>query len=80
MNLEKGSIIQHYKIISAIGKGGMGEVFLAQDTKLNRKVELKILSPEFAEFLHIFGNKFFLRLCRLMSGKSLTFRVILLYF
>ena len=37
MNLEKGSIIQHYKIISAIGKGGMGEVFLAQDTKLDRK-------------------------------------------
>jgi eukaryotic-like serine/threonine-protein kinase len=49
MNLENGSIINQYKIISAIGKGGMGEVFLAQDTKLDRKVALKILPPEFAE-------------------------------
>ncbi len=38
-----------FKIISSIGKGGMGEVFLAQDTKLDRKVALKILPPEFAE-------------------------------
>ncbi len=49
--MENGSIINQYKIISAIGKGGMGEVFLAQDTKLNRKVALKILPPEFAEDL-----------------------------
>lgn len=49
MKIEKGAIINQYKIISAIGKGGMGEVFLAQDTKLDRKVALKILPPEFAE-------------------------------
>jgi eukaryotic-like serine/threonine-protein kinase len=49
MKLENGSIINQYKIISAIGKGGMGEVFLAQDTKLDRKVALKILPAEFAE-------------------------------
>jgi eukaryotic-like serine/threonine-protein kinase len=49
MNLENGSIINQYKIISPIGKGGMGEVFLAQDTKLDRKVALKILPSEFAE-------------------------------
>ena len=49
--MENGTIINQYKIISAIGKGGMGEVFLAQDTKLNRKVALKILPPEFAEDL-----------------------------
>jgi eukaryotic-like serine/threonine-protein kinase len=47
--METGTIINQYKIISAIGKGGMGEVFLAQDTKLDRKVALKILPPEFAE-------------------------------
>jgi serine/threonine protein kinase len=47
--MENGTIINQYKIISAIGKGGMGEVFLAQDTKLDRKVALKILPPEFAE-------------------------------
>ncbi len=48
MNIENGTIIKQYKIISPIGKGGMGEVFLAQDTKLNRKVALKILPAEFA--------------------------------
>jgi len=47
--MENGTIINQYKIISAIGKGGMGEVFLAQDTKLDRKVALKILPSEFAE-------------------------------
>jgi eukaryotic-like serine/threonine-protein kinase len=47
--METGTIINQYNIISAIGKGGMGEVFLAQDTKLDRKVALKILPPEFAE-------------------------------
>ncbi|MBK6725101.1 MAG: serine/threonine protein kinase [Acidobacteria bacterium] len=47
--LASGEKLSHYKIISAIGKGGMGEVFLAQDTKLNRQVALKILPAEFAE-------------------------------
>ncbi len=49
MTLENGSIIQHYKISSSIGKGGMGEVYLAEDTKLDRRVALKILPAEFAE-------------------------------
>ncbi|MEQ1643684.1 MAG: protein kinase [Pyrinomonadaceae bacterium] len=47
--LTSGEKLSHYKIVSAIGKGGMGEVFLAQDTKLNRQVALKILPAEFAE-------------------------------
>ncbi len=47
--MKTGTIINQYKIISAIGKGGMGEVFLAEDTKLDRKVALKILPAEFAE-------------------------------
>lgn len=45
--MENGTIINQYKIISPIGKGGMGEVFLAQDTKLNRKVAIKFLNEEF---------------------------------
>ena len=49
MNMEKGSTIQHYKILSPIGKGGMGEVFLAQDTKLDRKVPSKFLNEEFSK-------------------------------
>ena len=45
--LEEGQQFAHYKIRSAIGAGGMGEVFLAEDTRLSRKVALKILPRKF---------------------------------
>lgn len=42
-----GKQIGHYQVLSLIGRGGMGEVFLAQDTRLGRKVALKILCTDF---------------------------------
>lgn len=39
----KGQFLNHYEIIGQIGAGGMGEIYLAQDTKLFRRVALKIL-------------------------------------
>lgn len=42
-----GSTIAHYQVLSRLGAGGMGEVYLAEDTRLHRRVALKILPAEF---------------------------------
>ena len=41
-----GFKVDRYVLLDLIGQGGMGRVYLAQDTRLNREVALKILSPE----------------------------------
>src|SRR6266704_6650994 len=46
MTLDAGTKLGRYEIRSQIGEGGMGEVYLAQDTKLERKVALKILPAD----------------------------------
>jgi serine/threonine protein kinase/Tol biopolymer transport system component len=48
MPLSDGTRLGRYEIRSKIGEGGMGEVYLAQDTKLDRKVALKILTADVA--------------------------------
>ena len=47
--LEAGKCFGHYEIIKQIGAGGMGEVYLAKDKKLDRKVAIKILNEEFSQ-------------------------------
>src|SRR6266699_3703480 len=48
MTIAAGTKLGRYEIRSKIGEGGMGEVYLAQDTKLDRKVALKILPADVA--------------------------------
>lgn len=45
--LKEGNFLNHYRILSKIGTGGMGEVYLAEDTKLERRVAIKILNATF---------------------------------
>lgn len=44
-----GSRISHYQILSALGAGGMGEVYLAEDARLRRKVAVKLLPEKFTQ-------------------------------
>ncbi len=48
MTLEAGTRLGPYEIVDSLGSGGMGEVFRARDTRLDRSVAIKILSSEFA--------------------------------
>ena len=46
MPLSSGTNLGHYEIVTQLGAGGMGEVYLAQDKRLNRKVALKVLPAD----------------------------------
>ena len=47
--LNKGQRVGSYIILDSLGSGGMGEVYLARDTRLDRTVALKVLSPDISE-------------------------------
>ena len=46
--MNTGDFLGRYRVVRKIGEGGMGEVFLAEDQKLNRQIAVKVLSADFA--------------------------------
>jgi eukaryotic-like serine/threonine-protein kinase len=57
-----GKTLGHYRILEKTGQGGMGEVFLADDTSLHRKVALNFLPPEMQQ--DVAAHKRFIREAR----------------
>ena len=49
MQLEAGTRLGPYEIMSLVGTGGMGEVYRAKDTRLDRSVAIKVLPAELSE-------------------------------
>jgi hypothetical protein len=65
-----GKTLGYYEITGQLGKGGMGEVYRARDTKLNRDVALKVLPSEFANDAERMGR--FKREAQLLASLNHT--------
>ena len=65
-NPASGKCFGHYEIVKQIGVGGMGEVYLAKDTKLDRFVALKILNENFSQ--HEINRSRFIQEAKAASG------------
>lgn len=58
--LNNGDRIRDFKVITKIGEGGMGAVYLAEDVMLNKKIAIKVLSPHLIsdqQFVERFKNE-----------------------
>jgi serine/threonine protein kinase len=69
MRLTTGVRLGQYEIVAVIGAGGMGEVYRARDTQLNRNVALKILPKAFA---HAAGESSFISTRNRANVRHLT--------
>ncbi len=66
MQIIAGSVIRNFRIIRSIGSGGMGEVWLAEEELLGRKVAIKVLNPALTRDEHF--RQRFLHEARVQSG------------